>query len=137
MRHDTMIWDENGVNHCLWEDGSERFDDSRGTGRQEQKSAELEIGKDYELAVGRFQSVGYGKVEFFAFDFEYFCPLEFECDESKFEITANPEKDNYFNLKVLQPCYKEKIIIKLTSKSRLDYIPPHTENITITIDAAD
>lgn len=135
---DTMIQDDNGVNKCFWEDGFASFNDHGATGRQRQKSALLDMQTEYDMWL-RMNSDDLDLAN-------YFYPVEFEYDKNKIEIKTNPEKENHFIIKALQPCYKEEIVIKLTDKSPLDDILdengdpvsiPFTQNIKITISTVE
>ena len=132
--YDTMIQDDNGVDKCFWEDGQVAFNDYGGTGRQRQKSASLAMQTEYDMWLRMLLD-----------DLDLvnsFYPIEFEYDEDKIEIKSNQDKENHFIIKVLQPCDKEKIVIKLTAKHKLDDILDEngdpvsvsvTQNIAITI----
>jgi len=131
---DTLIQDADGEHKCLWKDGYVYFNDHGSTGQQRQKSAVLSLHTEYDMW-------------FFDMDRDldfvnHFYPVEFEYDETKIEIKENPDKENHFILKVLQPCDKEEIVAKLTARSRFDgmvnengepYHKPFTQNIAITI----
>lgn len=112
IKIDTLIQDSNGEHKCVWEDGEVFFNDFGGRGYQTQKSALLNIQTEYDMWLGELK-----RELDYTLDFQ---PPEFEYDKTKFEIKANPDKENHFLLKVLQSCDKEKIIIKLTDKHILD-----------------
>ncbi len=134
MAIDTLIQDTDGEHKCFWEDGQVYWDNHRGTDRQVEKSAVLSLQTEYDM----WFRLGKDDLDLA----NYFYPVEFENDETKIEITANTEKENHFILKVLQPCDKEKIVIKLTEKSHLDGMVnehgepcsiPFTQKVAITI----
>ena len=137
--YDTMIQDDNGVDKCFWEDGQVAFNDHGVTGRQRQKSASLAMQTEYDMwlrFLNRDLDLKNG----------YYDPIEFEYDEDKIEIKSNQDKENHFIIKVLQPCDKEKIVIKLTVKHELDnmfdengdpYLVPYIDNVVITISTVE
>lgn len=132
--YDTIMQDDNGVDMCFWEDGSVSFNDHGGTGRQRQKSASLIIQTEYDMWLRMH-------IDDLDLANDYY-PVEFEYDETKIEIAKNSEKENHFIIKVVQPCNKEEVIIKLTAKSELNdkldengepYSRPITQNVTVLI----
>lgn len=109
---DTIIKDVDGIDKCFWEDGKVKFDDYGGCGRQKQKSAVLSVQTEYDLSYYMLDRI-------LDFSCDYY-PAEFEYDETKFEIKSNPDKENHFILKVLQPCENENVVLKTTDKSKWD-----------------
>lgn len=112
FRYDTVIRDADGVDKCLWEDGSPLFDDFGGNNTQQQKSALLYTDTEYDMS---FYMIDH----YLDFSYEFYMP-EFEYDNAKLEIKSNSSEANHFVLTVLQSCNSEKITIKLTAKSPLD-----------------
>lgn len=115
-RDDVMIQDDDGTYKCLWDDGKARFDDyyftgKIGTGRQNQKSAVLTVQTEYDLWFEESKDVLLVGNE------EYYWPLEYEYDETKIEIKSDPDKENHFILKILQPCEDETITFIITEKT--------------------
>ena len=140
MAFDTIIQDSDGVDKCFWEDGKAMFDDTFNSGSQKQKSAVLTTQTEYDMWFALNRRVLELSNE------EFYYPTEFEYDETKIEIKANPNEESHFILRALQPCNKEQIIIKITGRSVLDddvdengeplHIPT-TQRVTITVSTTE
>lgn len=112
FRYDTVIRDADGIDKCLWEDGSPLFGDFGGNNTQQEKSALLHTDTEYDVS---FYMIDH----YLDFSNEFYLP-EFEYNDAKLEIKNNSSDANHFVLTVLQSCDSEKIKIKLTAKSPLD-----------------
>ncbi|MCH5155736.1 MAG: hypothetical protein J1F69_03940 [Clostridiales bacterium] len=125
-RTETIIQDADGEHKCFWEDGKAFFDDNAYVEpcihypwqrRQTQKSATLTLQTEYDM----WFSDRHGELDFTQYDLEQrnpcrnYYPVEFEYDKEKIEIKPNPEKNNHFIIKVLQPCDNE-IIVSIISE---------------------
>ncbi|MBD5131590.1 MAG: hypothetical protein HDT28_03205 [Clostridiales bacterium] len=138
LAYDTFIQDGDGVDRCFWGDGKVVFDDFGGRGRQIKKSATLTVSTEYDM--------WFADLEIDLDLTNDYYPIEFEYDETKIEITENPDKENHFIIKVLQSCDNEEIFITLTSKSPLDEMfdengepcsIPHPCKISVTISTVE
>ncbi len=136
---EPIIQDADGIDKCLWEGDKARFEEYYFLARfpKGDKSAVLTVQTEYDLW---FENCG----EILPVNDEYYWPLEYEYDETKIEIKADPDKENHYTLKILQPCEDETITFIMTEKTwwageinRKDLDAHLMRRISITVSTTD